>query len=141
MNIGGLRGIGGEATDRWRDLRVLRFVLDDGTGTAVATGAKSQYQTAPVDLQIVQWRLMASAATTMVLDVWADRAVSFPPVVADTIAGSEKPSLTAAVFAENTRLAGWRTLLDAGEVIELNVDSNDVALRAILELFYLPVRP
>lgn len=137
--FGTLRGMGPRANDRWWDLRAMRFVLDDGTGAAIATGAKTAYQSAPCDLQIVRWRLMANTSTTTVLDVWADRAFSFPPLVADTIAGGDKPSLSAGTFAESDRLTGWRAVLEAGEVVELNVDSNNNAVRAVLELFYLPL--
>ena len=62
MNIGALTGFGREATDRRFDLRALRFELDDGTGAALATGAKAVYQTMPVDATLVGYRLMAGSS-------------------------------------------------------------------------------
>lgn len=138
MTIGLLRGWDRAPGDRRADLRALRFFLDDGTAAAIATGAKAQYQTAPVDLTIVAWRLMVNTSATISIDVWADRFAAFPPTVTDTIAGADKPRITAGVAAESERLTGWRTDLLAGDVVELNVDANDNAIRAVLELFWVP---
>lgn len=136
MNKGSYSGFGRDG--KVADARMLTFDLDDGTGSAIATGAKARYKTVPFDCTIVGWRLMGNVSGSIVLDVWADRAANFPPTVADTVTGTSKPTLSSGVFAENTDLHSWICDLDLGDVIEINVDSCTTTVRAVLELLAVP---
>lgn len=136
MNRGVLVGFGRDGASA--AARQLSFDLDDGTGSAVATGAKARYTTVPYDCTVVGWRLMGNVSGSIVLDVWAAPSALFPPVVANTLITAGKPTLTTAVFAEATDLHSWQTELQAGDVLEINVDSCTTTVRAVLELTIIP---
>lgn len=137
MNKGVLAGFGRDG--KAADSRMLTFDLDGG-GSAIGTGAKVKYKTVPIDVTVIGWRLMGGPSGSIVLDVWAARAANFPPVVAGTLiaSGGTKPTLASATFAENIDLHGWTCDLDAGDVLEINVDSCTTTTRAIFELNVIP---
>ena len=59
---------------------------------------------------------------------------NYPPTVAGTISGSEKPTLSAAAKAEDTSLTTWTTAVAAGDILRFNVDSVTTITRALLVL-------
>ena len=82
-------------------------VIGDGTN-AITTGVKGFL---PVDFAftILQWTLVADASGSIVIDVWRDSYANFPPTVADTIAGTEKPTLVSVQKNQDTTLSTWTT--------------------------------
>lgn len=96
----------------------------DGALTAITTGVK-----AAADLHfdfactITGWTLTADQTGSIVIDVWKDTYANFPPTVADTIAGTEKPTISAAVKGQDTSLSTWTTSVAAGDMLRFNVDS------------------
>jgi hypothetical protein len=81
------------------------------------------------------WRVFNDSAGSIQYDVWRDTYANFPPTVADTISGTDKPKTTSAAKAESTSLTGWTTPFSAGEVIRVNVDSTSGGLvRSVLSL-------
>lgn len=103
----------------------------DGGGSVITTGVKG-YVTVPYTGTITQWTLLADQSGSIVIDVWKDTYANYPPTVADTIAGSEKPTLTAAIKNQDTTLSTWTTAVVAGDVIGFKVDSATTVTRVTL---------
>ena len=105
----------------------------DGGGTTITTGVKG-YIPVDFDFTITQWTLVADQSGSIVIDCWKDTYANFPPTVADTIAGSEKPTLSTAQKNQDTALTTWTTAVAAGSVLGINVDSVTTCTRVALVL-------
>ena len=99
----------------------LYVVIGDNVNT-ISTGVKGFV---PIDFSgiITGWTLVADASGSIVIDVWKDTYANFPPTVADTIAGSEKPTLSSVQKNQDLSLSSWTTNLSPGDVLGFNVDS------------------
>lgn len=104
----------------------------DGGGTAITTGVKGDI-TIPFDCYVDSWYITADQVGSIVIDVWKDIFANFPPTVADSIAGTEKPTLSASAFNSDTNLTTWTTRrITSGDVIRFNVDSASTVTRVNL---------
>jgi hypothetical protein len=92
----------------------------DGAGQVITTGVK-QYIVIPFACTITGWHLVGSPAGSAVIDIWKKAGVI--PTASDSIAGSEKPSLSSAAFNSETNLTMWTTSVVAGDIVAFNVDS------------------
>lgn len=105
-------------------------------GGVITTGIK-HYIPVPASLNITGWRIVADQAGSIVVDIWKDSFANHPPTAADSIAGTEKPTLSAAISASDLALTTWSPQLTAGDVLVVNVDSaatvNYVGLTLIAE--------
>jgi hypothetical protein len=117
----------------WMDNIGVVGVVIDGSGSAIAAGTTS-YITVPYSGTITEWTLIADQSGSIVIDVWKDTYANFPPTVADTIAGSEKPTLSSANKNQDTNLTTWTTAVSAGDVIAFSVDSASTVTRVTLTL-------
>lgn len=106
----------------------------DGGGSAISTGVKG-YVSIPFSGTITQWDILADQSGSIVVDVWKDTYANFPPTVADTIAGSEKPTLSTAQKNQDTNLTTWTTTVTAGDIIGFNVDSASTVTRVTLVVY------
>ena len=102
-------------------------LLIDGAASPVPTGLAAGCIPIPFTGTITNVKVFADKAATAVLDIWMDDFASYPPTVADTITAAAKPTLTAATAVSDSTLTGWTTAVTAGDVLYINVDSNDVA--------------
>ncbi len=86
------------------------------------------------------WTVLATkpdgTAGSVVLDAWSDAYGNYPPTVADTITGTDKPTLSAAIKNTSTALTGWDTSFAAGDTIRINVDSASTLKLVTLVLDY-----
>ncbi len=105
----------------------------DGGGSAITTGLKG-YVECPYAGTIVAATLVADQSGSIVIDVWKDTYANFPPLVADTITASAKPTLSSAQKSQDTTLTGWTTSVAAGDVFGFNVDSATTVTRVTLIL-------
>jgi hypothetical protein len=87
------------------------------------TGAKKLFLRVPYACTIVSWELVADISGDLVLDIWKDSYANYPPINADSITGSAKPTLTAAIKAQSSTLTGWTTSIAAGDYLEVEVES------------------
>ena len=92
----------------------------------------------PVSLEITGWTLLGNAAGSIVIDVWLDSYANHPPTVADTIAGTEKPTLSSAQKNQDLSLTTWSPDVDAGDVMYFNVDSCTGISQCTLTLRAIP---
>lgn len=105
----------------------------DGGGSAITTGVKG-YVRVPYAMTITEWELVADQSGSIVIDVWKDTYANYPPTVADTIAGTEKPTLSSATKNQDTSLSSWTTSVAAGDYIGFNVDSATTVTRVHLAI-------
>jgi hypothetical protein len=108
-------------------------VTIDGGGSAITTGVKGYVQI-PYSGTITGWNLFADQTGSIVIDVWKDNYATFPPSVADTIAGSEKPTLSSVQKNQDLSLSTWTTSVSAGDIIAFNVDSASTVTRVTLSI-------
>lgn len=112
------------------------FQLGDGV-TVITTAEREQWLEVNFDGTLEGVTLLADVAGSIVVDVWKDAYASYPPVAADSICGSAKPTLAGAQSAQDLTLTGWTTALARGDVLKVHVDAAatvkavTLALRAI----------
>jgi hypothetical protein len=102
-----------------------------GTGVAL-------HLEVPFSCTITGWTLIGDASGSIVIDVWKAPFADFPPLVADSIAGTEKPTLAAAQTNQDLNLTTWDVDVDAGDVLAFNVDSCSGIEQAVLSLRAIP---
>jgi hypothetical protein len=105
----------------------------DGGGAAITPGHKG-YLEIPFDCEIDRWTLMADIVGSIVIDIWKDEYFNFPPLVADSITASAKPTLADEQDAQDDALTGWTTAIDAGDILAFNVDTASAVTRVTLSL-------
>jgi hypothetical protein len=95
----------------------------DGLGGVISSGQKG-YVSIPYNGTITGWDIFSDAIGSCVIDVWKDSYVNFPPTVGDSIAGTQKPTLSGQIANRNNNLTGWTTTITAGDVIGFNVEPS-----------------
>ena len=110
----------------------ITFIIDGG-GAEITTGEKGHLEI-PFACTITGWTLLADQSGSIVIDVWKDTYANFPPTVADTIAGSEKPTLSSAQKNQDLALGTWTTAVSAGDILAFNVDSASTVERITLSI-------
>jgi hypothetical protein len=101
----------------------------DGGGSAITTGVKG-YIVVPNARTITGWYVVGAPSGSIVVDVW--KANGSIPTVANTIAGSEKPTLSSSQYNSDLSLSTWTTALVANDVIGFNVDSATTITKATI---------
>jgi len=117
----------------WLALKSNCTFTIDGGGSAITTGVKG-YVRVPFNCVITGWDIVADQSGSIVVDVWKDTYANFPPTVADTIAGSEKPTLSSAQKNQDLSLSTWTTNLTDGDYLGFNVDSVSTVTRVTVTL-------
>jgi len=105
----------------------------DGGASVISTGQKG-YLIAPYSGTINSWTIIAHETGDIVIDVWKAPYASFPPTVADTIAGSEKPTLSSSNKNQDNNLTTWTTSFNSGDIFTINVDSVSTVKKVTLIL-------
>lgn len=108
------------------------LTIGDFAGAPITTGVRGWLRF-PYGMRITAWSLLADAVGSIQLDVWRTTYALFAPgvhpVAADSIAGSEKPTLTALAKNEDSVLTTWTTDINSGEVLAVNVDSTSGVIK------------
>ncbi|MGH7342422.1 MAG: hypothetical protein ACREKH_18195 [Candidatus Rokuibacteriota bacterium] len=118
--------------DAQDDFYHLEYVIDGG-GAAITTGVKGDLEV-PQNGTITGWTALADQSGSIVVDVWKDTYANFPPTVADTIAGSEKPTISSALKGQDLALSTWTTAVTRGDIIRFNVDSITTCQRVTISI-------
>ena len=71
---------------------------------------------------------------SIVIDVWKDTFANFPPTVADSIAGTEKPTLSSQDKNQDNTLTTWTTSINQGDILAFYVDSASTLTKVNLAL-------
>ena len=113
------------------DIAIIYII--DGGGSAISTGVAG-FLEIPLACNITGWTILADQSGSIVVDVWNDTYANFPPTVADTIAGSEKPTISASTKGQDLTLTTWTEDVDAGDILGFNVDSCATIERVTLTI-------
>ena len=92
----------------------------------------------PCDMTIADWTLISTSSISIVIDLWRDTYANFPPTVADTQTGDQKPTLSAQTKVTSSDLSHWTVAWNAGDLVRVNIDSRTIfgANRVLLILSY-----
>lgn len=105
----------------------IQFIIDGG-GSVITTGIKGDIEI-PFSCTAQGWTILADVSGSIVVDIWNDTYANYPATVADTITGSEKPTLSAASKNQDLTLTTWTTSLTRGNILRYNVDSASTVTR------------
>lgn len=118
----------------------IEFVFNGGGGV-IATGYYGAL-IIPDWLHVTSWVLAANTLGSAQVDVWkitlAQYLAGTVPSVANSITGTDTPTLTSGVCAQGSALTGWTTRIDQQDVLGFNV--NSVSSIAELSIWLLCVR-
>jgi len=92
------------------------------------------YITMPYNGTITGWQVIGDVAGDCVIDVWKT-AAGIIPTVADTITGSEKPTLTSQQINSDLSLSTWTTTISVGDIVAINLDSASSLSQLWLTIF------
>jgi len=106
----------------------ITFVINGG-GSVITTGVKGCLRI-PFTCEIQRVSMGAPKESgSIVVDIWKDTHVNFPPTDADSITASAPPTISSAQKSEDTTLTGWTKTINAGDWLVFNVDScTDITL-------------
>lgn len=93
----------------------------NGGGVAIASGQKFDLPSVPYDCTVVGWTITGDVSGSAVVDILRSTYANYPTM--SSIAGTEKPTLSAAQKNQDLTLSSWTTGLTAGDVLRANVDS------------------
>lgn len=110
----------------------ISLIIDDGA-SVITTGLKA-YLEIPFACTIQAVTLLADVAGSIVVDIWKAAYAGYPPVVANTITASAKPTITGANKSQDTTLTGWTVAVAAGDILAFNVDSVATIKKLTLSL-------
>lgn len=113
-------------------IATITFIIDGG-GVAITTGVKG-YLEIPFACTIIGHTTLLDQSGSIVIDIWKDTYANFPPLVADTITASDKPTISGATKAQDLAPTGWTTAIAAGDILAFNVDSITTATRCTISL-------
>ena len=124
--------------DRWQpradtggSLRSIGVTFDGG-GASPTPGSVG-FVIAQFAGTIDRWDIVADVSGSAVVDVW--KKAGAIPTNSDRIAGTEKPTLTAAQLASDTSITTWSTLAVAvGDVLGFELESATTVTRVTCQV-------
>lgn len=122
-----------EGAARKIDLDAAVVFIIDGGGAAITTGVKG-FIRLPFVGTIISAALGADQSGSIVIDIWKDTTVNFPPTDGDSITASAPPTLSSAQSSLDATLTGWTKTFAAGDYLAFNVDSCTTIQRVTLTL-------
>lgn len=117
--------LGGDTYDK------IEFVID-GHGRVITSGA-SGHKVVPFSGTITKWEVVSSVSGSIIVDVKKSTYSGFNTF--SSIAGTEKPTITAGTKATDTTLSTWTTSVASGDRIQAVVNSSDIVGAAVLTLY------
>jgi hypothetical protein len=110
--------------------RIVGMVFDGG-GSPPTVGSVG-YVVCPFAGTIDQWHFVADQSGSAVVDVW--KAAGSIPTNGNTIAGTEKLTLSAQQLSSDTALSTWTTSVSAGDVFGFEIESVSTCTRLTAEV-------
>lgn len=104
--------------------KVLTFTVGDSSPITAGEKVKTRI-CIPYNGTITSWFLMADVSTTAVIDIW--KATGAVPTNSDSITASAKPTLSAQIFTNSSSLIGWAPHVSIGDIMVIEVESNNNA--------------
>ncbi len=121
----------------WQDIvkRVVIPFIIDGGGAVITTGEKGHLPPLPRAMTVTGWTILGDVSGSIVVDVAKDTYANFPPAFpGDSIAGTEKPTLSSAQKNQDRTLSSWTTALAKDDILAFKVDSAATVTRVTLGL-------
>jgi hypothetical protein len=113
----------------------LNIVIDGG-GLPITSGIKMDIEW-KFAATITSWDIFADQTGSIVVDIWSSTYAGFPPTVANTITGTEKPTITAGNSKnQDTSLTSFNTAVASGSIWRINVDSAATVTRVTIAFAY-----
>ena len=109
------------------------FGITVENSSSLTTGNKG-YVVIPYEGTITGWTLIGDITGSVVVDVWKTSAGNIP-TLANTITGSEKPTLSSQQINSDLSLSTWSTSVSLGDVVSFNIDSIDNLKRINLTVY------
>lgn len=109
----------------------LIFKIGDVTGPVISTGTRNRFLV-PKALTLVGWTIIGDASGSIVVDIKKATYANFPTT--SSIAGTEKPTLTAQQKNQDLALGTWTTSIASGDVVECNVESASTVREVFVTL-------
>lgn len=89
----------------------------DGSGSVITTGNKG-YAIMPYNATITGWDIISNTSGTCVVDIWKNTSI---PTSANTITGSEMPTLLNQQINSNNTINSWNKNISINDIISFNV--------------------
>lgn len=110
---------------------------DKGSFGAVADASVTGligYITIPYNGTITGWQVIGDISGSCTFDVWKQSA-GVIPTIANSIVGTEKPSLLAQQINSDLSLTTWTTAVTAGDIVAIVLDNASTLSKAWLTVF------
>ena len=101
------------------------FGLTIGNGSSVITTGQKGFIKMPYPGTITDWTIISETSGSVVMDIWKDTYVNFPPTSADTITGNNYPYLASQSINTDNVLSGWTKDFLVNDVFVFNILSAD----------------
>lgn len=110
------------------------ITLGVSSNVVITTGSKIQARIiSPYTGVIKKWRILSDLNTNAVVDIWKST-TGTTPTNANTITGTDKPTLVAQQTNSSILLTGWTTAINEGDLLQLEVESNSASKTLTIQL-------
>lgn len=111
----------------------IKVTFDSGTtGVPLYLGDTKTYYTASHPARIIGWYLNGDVSGSVVIDIW--KSASGIPTNSDSIAGTEKPTLSAQQQSSDLSLSSWDTNIRPGDTFGFEIESVTDITKAVLTI-------
>jgi hypothetical protein len=107
----------------------IQFVIDGG-GVPIVGGIKGDLEI-PNNFEIEEVTMLADQTGSIIVDIWMEQLVEYPPTDADSITASAVPTITTDDNSQDTSLTGWTTSLVGRETLRYNVDGTPTDIERV----------
>lgn len=111
----------------------VNYVIDGGEDP-ITTGEKGDFRV-NFDAEITGWALVADRPGDIIIDLWKSSFSDYPPSVADSITGVNKPTLINVDKNQGTLTSPWQ--ITQGDIFRVYVQSASEVTRVTLSLSVL----
>jgi hypothetical protein len=114
------------------DVDEIKVNLDNG-GSVITTGEGTSFYTASEYGKIIGWHITGYPSGSIVLDIW--KRAGAIPTNADSITGTEKPTLSSQQINSDTNLTTWTDKrIRPGDVLGIEIESVSSLTSCVLTL-------
>ena len=110
----------------------------NGHGQSPGTGIKTDF-VVPYPMRITDWTVVADVAGSAEVDLWRAAYADYPPTIANSVTGTDKPRLSSELKAQSAALTGWVKDWAAGDLVRVNVDLAETLTRATVILSFIRI--
>ena len=109
-------------------------VIFDGFGGVPIVG-KTDWIVVPYNGTITGWQIFGGTTGSCVIDVRKDTYGNFPPTAADSIAGTQKPTLITQIKNQDLSLSSWTSSVTSGDIIQFYLESASLLTKINCVIF------